>query len=188
MEMSNPYNQYLDKNPANYVPLSPLSFLERTAVTHPHLTSIIYNEQRFTWEQTYLRCKQFASALHQLGVGEGDTVSTMLPNIPAMYEAHFAIPMTGAVLNTLNTRLNAQSLAFMLDHCDCKVLLVDTEFADLIEQTVALLQVATPVIIDVDRNPTARPLGWQHPWGNHVPRQSGHERLFKKPQRYRHGL
>lgn len=150
MEMSNPYNQDLDKNPANYVPLSPLSFLERTAVTHPHLTSIIYNEQRFTWEQTYLRCKQFASALHQLGVGEGDTVSTMLPNIPAMYEAHFAIPMTGAVLNTLNTRLNAQSLAFMLDHCDCKVLLVDTEYAELIEQTVPLLQVATPVVIDVE--------------------------------------
>ena len=150
MTRHNPYNQGLDKNNANYVPLSPLSFIERTAVTHPHLPSVIYNEQRFTWAQTYERCKQVASALHRLGIGDGDTVSTMLPNIPAMYEAHFAIPMTGAVLNTLNIRLNAESLAFMLDHSECKVIFVDPEFAEVIEQTLSLMKTPAPIVIDVD--------------------------------------
>lgn len=150
MTRHNPYNQGLDKNNANYVPLSPLSFIERTAVTHPHLPSVIYNEQRFTWAQTYERCKQVASALHRLGIGDGDTVSTMLPNIPAMYEAHFAIPMTGAVLNTLNIRLNAESLAFMLDHSECKVIFVDPEFAEVIEQTLSLMKTPPPIVIDVD--------------------------------------
>src|SRR5690606_14952867 len=102
MESQNPYNHGLDQNAANYDALSPLSFIERTAVVHPQLTSVIYHQRRFTWAQTYQRCKQLASALSQKGIGEGDTVSTMLPNIPAMYEAHFGVPMTGAVLNTLN--------------------------------------------------------------------------------------
>lgn len=150
MENINPYHQGLDKNKANYVPLSPLSFLERTAATHPHLPSVIYNERCFTWDQTYQRCKQLASALTRLGIGEGDTVSTMLPNIPAMYEAHFGVPMTGAVLNTLNIRLNAESLAFMLDHSHCKAILVDPEFAEVIEQALDMMQTVVPIVIDVD--------------------------------------
>lgn len=150
MTSLNPYDQDLDKNAANYVPLSPLSFIERTAITHPQLSSVIYNDRRFTWAQTYTRCKQLASALHHLGIGEGDTVSTMLPNIPAMYEAHFGVPMTGAVLNTLNIRLNAESIAFMLDHCQSKLIFVDPEFADTIAEAISLMQNPAPIVIDVD--------------------------------------
>lgn len=150
MERQNPYNHGLDKNAANYVPLSPLSFIERTAVVHPQLTSVIYHQRRFTWAQTYQRCKQLASALSQKGIGEGDTVSTMLPNIPAMYEAHFGVPMTGAVLNTLNIRLNPESLAFMLDHSQCKAILVDPEFSGVIQQALALMTGPKPYVIDVD--------------------------------------
>src|SRR5687767_3582896 len=103
------YARDLDKNPANYAPLTPLSFLERTASVYPDLPSVIHGRQRYTWRETYARCRRLASALAKRGIGVGDTVAVMLPNIPAMYEAHFGVPMAGAVLNTLNTRLDARS-------------------------------------------------------------------------------
>src|SRR6185312_1179787 len=123
------YSIGLDKTPANFVPLSPLSFIERSAAVYPDLPSTVYEDRTFTWAETYERCRRFASYLAGRGVGRGDTVAAMLPNIPAMNEAHFAVPMTGAVLNALNIRLEAASLAFMLDHGGAKVILVDSEFS-----------------------------------------------------------
>jgi fatty-acyl-CoA synthase len=146
-----PFETHLDKNGANYVQLSPLSFLERTANVHPHLPSVIYDERIFTWSETSKRCRRFASALTRLGVGSGDAVSVMLPNVPAMYEAHFATPMTGAVLNTLNTRLDAESIAFMLEHAEAKAVLIDPEHADVMEKALGLLRrTPLPFVIDVD--------------------------------------
>src|SRR6185436_4610587 len=124
----NAYEQHLDKNPANYASLTPLSFLERTASVYPDRPSVIHGSQRYTWKETYARCRRLASALVKRGIGVGDTVAVMLPNIPAMVEAHFGVPMTGATLNTLNTRLDAEAIGFMLDHGEAKVLLTDREF------------------------------------------------------------
>ena len=123
------YDLHLDKNEANYVPLSPLSFLERSALVYPNRLALIYGTHRQTWAQTYDRCRRLASALSQRGVGLGDTVAVMLPNVPAMYEAHFGVPMAGAVLNTLNTRLDPEAIAFMLDHGEAKAVIVDPEFS-----------------------------------------------------------
>ncbi|MCK7475953.1 MAG: AMP-binding protein [Rhodopseudomonas palustris] len=111
------YDLGLDKNPANYVPLTPLSFLERTAAIYPTMTSVVYEDRRFTWAQTRERSRRLASFLAGRGIGRGDTVAAMLPNIPAMYEAHFGVPMLGAVLNPLNIRLDAETRSrSMLDH------------------------------------------------------------------------
>src|SRR5215471_15950525 len=112
----NQYNIGLDKNAANYVPLTPLSFLARSAAVFPNLTSAVYEGRHFTWAETYARCRRFASFLAGKGIGVGDTVAAMLPNVPAMNELHFAVPMAGAVLNALNIRLDAPSIAFQLDH------------------------------------------------------------------------
>src|SRR6516164_7301740 len=117
--MSGKQSQYdigLDKTPANYVPLTPLSFIARSAAVFPDHFSAVYEDRFFTWSQTYARCRRFASYLSTKGIGEGDTVAAMLPNVPAMNELHFAVPMTGAVLNALNIRLDAPSIAFQLDH------------------------------------------------------------------------
>jgi fatty-acyl-CoA synthase len=144
----NPYSTGLDRTPANYTPLSPLSLLARTAYVYPQRDAVVYNERRLSWAEVYERCRRLASALAQRGVGEGDTVAVMLPNVPAMYEAHFAVPMTGAVLNTLNTRLDADTIAFMLRHADARVLITDPEFSDTIKQ--ALAKSGTqPLVIDV---------------------------------------
>ncbi|SFH67933.1 acyl-CoA synthetase [Bradyrhizobium sp. Gha] len=148
--MLEPYNAGLDKNPANFQPLTPLSFLARTATVYPHLTSTIYEDRRFTWAETYDRCRRLASYLTALGVGGGDTVAAMLPNVPAMHELHFAVPMVGAVLNTLNLRLDAASLAFQLDHGSAKVVFVDPEFSDLIAEATTLMTGPKPFIFDVD--------------------------------------
>jgi fatty-acyl-CoA synthase len=144
------YSIGLDKTPANYVPLSPLSFIERTAAVYPDMTSTIHESRAFTWAQTYDRCRRFASYLARQGIGFGDTVAAMLPNIPAMNEAHFAVPMTGAVLNALNIRLDAASIAFQLDHGGAKVILVDPEFAGVIAEALALTTGPRPLVIDVD--------------------------------------
>ena len=117
--MSGEQSQYsigLDKTPANFVALTPLSFLARTAAVYPDHVSTVYEGRVFTWSQTYARCRRFASFLAGRGIGHGDTVAAMLPNIPAMNEVHFAVPMAGAVLNALNIRLDAASIAFQLDH------------------------------------------------------------------------
>jgi fatty-acyl-CoA synthase len=147
---ANPYNIGLDKNAANYVALSPLSFIQRAARVYPDRLAIIYGERRQTWAQTYERCCRLASALAARGVGEGDTVAVMLPNVPAMFEAHFGVPMSGGVLNTLNTRLDAEAIAFMLQHGEAKVLLTDREFASVVEKALAMCGDRRPLVIEVD--------------------------------------
>ena len=146
---SNAYDQGMERNRANHAALSPLSFLARAASVYPNRISIIHGNSRFTWAQTYARCKRLASALAKRGVGMGDTVAVMLPNTPPMFEAHFGVPMTGAVLNTLNTRLDAEAIAFMLDHGGAKVLITDREFSPIIERALALMSHERPLVIDV---------------------------------------
>jgi fatty-acyl-CoA synthase len=143
---SNPYEQQLDKNAANYAPLTPLSFLERAAHVYPDRVSVIHGAQRSTWRQTYERSRRLASALAKRGLGVGDTVAAMLPNIPAMYEAHFGVPMSGAVLNTLNTRLDADAIGFMLNHGAARVLLVDREFSEVAAKALSKADHAIEVI------------------------------------------
>ena len=126
------YEAGLGKSCANYTSLSPLSFLKRSASIYPNHKAIIYGDKSFSWSDTYRRCCQFASALKKRGLVKGDTVSAMLPNVPAMYEASFAVAMAGGVLNTLNIRLNADSIAFMLEHAEAKVVLTDREFSGVI--------------------------------------------------------
>ncbi len=150
MKPSNPYENGLDKNDANFVALSPLSFIERAAWVYPDRCAVIYGSRRQTWRDTYARCRRLASALRQRGVGVGDTVAVMLPNVPAMFEAHFGVPMTGAVLNTLNTRLDAEAIAFMLQHGGAKVLLTDREFAGVVGPALALLGAKRPFVIEVE--------------------------------------
>src|SRR6201996_2587949 len=144
------YDIGLDKNAANYVSLTPLSFLERSAAVYPNHVSAIYEGRSFTWAQTYERCRRFASYLAKRGIGEGDTVAAMLPNIPAMNEAHFAVPMAGAVLNALNIRLDAPSIAFQLDHGGAKIILVDPEFSGVIVEALTLMKGPKPIVVDVD--------------------------------------
>jgi fatty-acyl-CoA synthase len=151
--MSAAQNQYsvgLDKTPANYVPLTPLSFLARTAAIYPNHVSTVYEDRVFTWAQTHARCRRFASFLAGRNVGRGDTVAAMLPNIPAMNEVNFAVPMAGAVLNALNIRLDAASIAFQLDHGGAKIILVDPEFAGVIAEALTLMTGPKPFVIDVD--------------------------------------
>ena len=156
-----PYALGLDKNAANFVPLSPLSYLQRSAGVYPDRVAIVYGDLRQTWAQTYDRCRRFASALAAHGVGVGDTVAAMLPNVPAMFEAHFAVPMTGAVLNTLNTRLDGEAIAFMLQHGEAKVLLTDREFAPIVQKALALMGERRPLVIEVedDAAPPGQRLG-----------------------------
>jgi fatty-acyl-CoA synthase len=146
----NQYNIGLDKTPANYVPLTPLSFLARTAAVYPDLISTIYEGRNFTWAQTYTRCRRFASFLANQKIGEGDTVAAMLPNVPAMNDVHFAVPMAGAVLNALNIRLDAPSIAFQLDHGGAKIILVDPEFSAVIAEALGLMKGPKPFVIDVN--------------------------------------
>ncbi|MBV8029886.1 MAG: acyl-CoA synthetase [Betaproteobacteria bacterium] len=144
----NPFERDLDKNPANYAPLTPLSFLERSAYVYPDRVSVIHGASRYTWRQTYERARRLGSALARRGIGPGHTVAAMLPNIPAMYEAHFGVAMCGAVLNTVNTRLDADAIAFMLEHGEARVLLTDLEFSGTIEKALQKLK-SKPVVIDV---------------------------------------
>src|SRR5512140_2503630 len=151
--MSAAQNQYsigLDKTPANYVPLTPLSFLARSAAVYPDHVSTVYEGRSFTWSETYARCRRFASYLAGRGIGTGDTVAAMLPNIPAMNEVHFAVPMAGAVLNALNIRLDAPSIAFQLDHGGAKIILVDPEFSGVIAEALTLMTGPKPYVVDVD--------------------------------------
>ena len=149
MSEPNPYEQDLDKNAANYAPLSPLTFIERTAQVYPDRVAVIHGAQRYTWRETFARCRRLASALSRRGIGPGDTVAVMLPNTPPMYEAHFGVPVTGAVLNALNTRLDAESVAFMLDHGGAKLLITDREYSPIVEKALALAK-NKPAVIDVD--------------------------------------
>jgi fatty-acyl-CoA synthase len=151
--MSAAQDQYsigLNKTPANFVALTPLSFLARSAAVYPDHVSAVYEGRVFTWSQTYARCRRFASYLAGRDIGSGDTVAAMLPNIPAMNELHFAVPMAGAVLNALNIRLDAASIAFQLDHGGAKIILVDPEFGGVISEALTLMKGPGPFVIDVD--------------------------------------
>ena len=144
----NPYEQHLDRNAANHAPLTPLSFIARTAYIWPHRVSVIHGARRYTWNETYARSRRLASALARRGFGKGDTIAVMLANTPEMIEANFGVPMMGGVLNALNTRLDAEAIAFMLGHGEAKVLLTDTEFAPTVARALSLLPVA-PLVIDI---------------------------------------
>src|SRR5688572_24946083 len=145
----NPYEIGLDKNPANHMSLTPLTFIAWSARVCPNRLAVIHGERRFTWADTYARARRLASALARHGVTVGDTVATLLSNTPEMYEAHFGVPMTGAVLNALNTRLDARSIAFMLEHGEAKVILVDREFSSLAASALGMIK-HCPLVIDVD--------------------------------------
>jgi fatty-acyl-CoA synthase len=145
--VTNPYSTDLDRNPANFQPLTPLTFLERAASVFPKQVAIVHGKQRFTYVDFYNRSRQLASSLTQRGIGRGDTVSVMLANTPAMLEAHYGVPMSGGVLHSINTRLDPKVIAFQLEHAEAKVLIVDREFVDMIESALALTKV-TPVIIE----------------------------------------
>ncbi|PSC06998.1 acyl-CoA synthetase [Alsobacter soli] len=146
---SNIYDIDLDKNPANFQPLTPLSFLERAALVYPEHVAIIHGPMRRTYREFHERSRRLASALAKRGIGRGDTVAVMLANTPAMLECHYGVPMTGAVLNTLNTRLDPPIIAFSLDHGEAKVLIVDREYAKVMKP--ALEQCAVrPLVIDYD--------------------------------------
>ena len=144
-----PYQNDLDKNPANYQPLTPLSFLERAALVYPDHCAIIHGRLRRTYRDFYTRAQKLASALTKHGIGKGDTVSVMLANTPAMLECHYGVPMTGAVLNTLNTRLDAAIIAFSLDHGEAKIVITDREFSKTMKEALAQCTVK-PLIIDYD--------------------------------------
>ena len=143
------FERDLDKNAANFAALTPLQFLERTASVYPDHTALVHGPRRQSWGETYARCRRLASALDKRGIGKGDTVVIMAPNIPEMYEAHFGVPMSGAVLNCLNTRLDAAMLAFILDHSEAKVLLVDREYHRVAREALALATVR-PLVVDID--------------------------------------
>jgi fatty-acyl-CoA synthase len=147
--MTSQYSTDLDKNAANYSQLSPMTFIERAAAVYPQRCAQIYNEKRYTWGETYSRCRRFASALQQHGIGVDDTVALMLPNIPAMFEAHYAIPMAGGVIHGLNIRLDADAIAFQLKHGAAKILLTDREFSATIKAALAQLD-KPPLVIDVE--------------------------------------
>jgi fatty-acyl-CoA synthase len=136
------YEQDLGKNPANYAPLTPLSFIERAASVYPDRVAVIHGAQRYTWKETYARSRRLASALARRGIGRGDTVAVMLPNTPPMYEAHFGVPMCGAVLNALNTRLDPEAVAFMLKHGEAKLLIADPEYSSILKK----VNLSIPVI------------------------------------------
>lgn len=146
---NNKYEQGLGKNAANFTSLTPLSFIERTARVFPDRTAVVHGETQRSWTETYQRCIKLASALNRRGINKGDTVAMMLPNVPASLEAHFGVPMCGAVLNALNIRLDAKTIAFILDHGEAEVLLTDKEFAPVINEALSLCE-AKPLVIDVD--------------------------------------
>ena len=147
------YETNLDKNDANYVPLSPLTFLERTKDIYPNYEAVVYESRSYTWEEVYKRCVKFASALDKLGVKTGDTVSIMAFNTPEIFEAHYSIPMVGAVINAINTRLDPNTVSYILEHSDAKVLIVDRQFHEVIAK--ALKNVKNKItIIDIDDKDT----------------------------------
>src|SRR5690606_31484105 len=152
--MTSIFDQDLPQTPANYAAISPLSFIQRSACVYPQRLAVVHGTGpqalRRSWSELYSRCRQLASALAQAGIGKGDTVAVMLPNTPPMVEAHFGVPMAGAVLNAINTRLDPSMVAFMLDHGEAKVVIVDTEFAPVMSKALSLRTSTSPIkVIDV---------------------------------------
>ena len=148
--MGNPYGQGLERNDANFSALTPVSFLAKAAAVYPDRLAVVHGAVRRTWAQTYARCRRLAGALERRGVKRGETVAAMLPNVPAMMELHFGPAMFGAVLNTLNTRLDAEAIAFMLDHGEARVLFTDREFAGTVSNALQLMKGPRPLVVDVD--------------------------------------
>lgn len=147
--MTNPFNTDLDRNPANYAPLTPLQFLERAAAVFPNHTAIVHGDLRISYAHFYARSRQLASALAKCSITRGDTVSALLPNTPAMLECHYGVPMAGAVLHSINTRLDAAVIAFQLDHAQSRVVVVDSEFIPLLRQALDLAKIQ-PLVIQCD--------------------------------------
>ena len=147
----NQYESNLDKNDANFVPLTPLSFLERAKDIYPNYEALVYESRSYTWTEVYKRCTKFASALEKIGIGEGDTVSVMAFNTPEIFEAHYSVPMAGAVLNTINSRVDAKTVAYILEHSEAKVLIVDRQLHSVIEKALSQIK-SKPIIIDIQDN------------------------------------
>jgi 3-(methylthio)propionyl---CoA ligase len=144
----NPYEAGLDRNAANFTPLTPIGFLRRSAHVYPNRLAVSYGERRYTWRDALERCRRLAGALAACGVGRGDTVALMAPNIPEAFDAHFGVPMAGAVLNALNIRLDPETIAFILRHGEAKLLITDTEFAPVVGRALAQLD-RKPMVIDI---------------------------------------
>jgi fatty-acyl-CoA synthase len=144
-----PYETELDKTKANYVPLSPLSFLARSAAVYPNRLAVVHGDRRYSWAEAYARCRRLGSALQKRGIGKGDTVAVMAPNVPEIFEAHFGVAMAGGVLNALNVRLDAEAIAFILQHGEAKVLITDREFSPVIAKALATID-KKPIVIDID--------------------------------------
>jgi fatty-acyl-CoA synthase len=158
--MTSPYDAGLEKNPANFQPLTPLLFLSRAAAVYPNHTAVVHGERSYSYRELYRRCRKLASALARRGIRRGDTVSVMAPNVPEMLEAHYGVPMTGAVLNALNIRLDAETIRFILEHGEAKVLLTDRELSPVIRKALEGLS-RKPLVVDID-DPLAQegePLG-----------------------------
>lgn len=144
------YNAGLDANSANFEALTPLSFVERTAAIYPEYVAVVYNDLRLTWGETYARMKRLGSGLAARGIGKDDTVSVIAANIPEMFEAHFGVPMCGAVLNTVNTRLDAEAIAFILNHAEAKAVLVDPEFSDVVGTAIKMTGRDEMLVVDIE--------------------------------------
>jgi fatty-acyl-CoA synthase len=142
------YELGLEQNDANFTQLTPLTFLERAAFVYPQHASVVYGERRMNWAETYARCRRLASALQRRGIGQGQTVAVLSANLPEMFECHFGIPMLGAVLNTINIRLDAETIAFILQHGEAKVLFVDPEFADVADRALRMME-RRPLVVDI---------------------------------------
>ena len=153
----------LDKNSANYTALTPLSHLMRARDVYPDYEALVYGPARHTWAQMYDRCTQLGSALKSMGVAPGDVVSALLPNIPAMAEAHFAVPLIGAVLNSINIRLDTETVAYIFDHSEAKIALVDSQFIELAEAAKAEADGQGPLIIEVPDLHAGIPVTGRHP-------------------------
>ena len=150
MAETNIYDLGLDQNPANYVQLSPLSFIQRTAEVYPDLPAIVYNDLRRTWSETYERTCRLASALSRRGFVKGDTVSVIAGQIPEMFEAHFGVPMAGMVLNTINTRLDAEMIGFILSHAEADVVIVDPEFSEVVSRAIKIAHRPDMLVVDIE--------------------------------------
>jgi len=140
------YDKNLDKNNANFVPLTPLSFLERAKDIYPNYEALVYEDRKYTWSEIYKRCIKFASALEKIGITKGDTVSVMACNTPEIFEAHYSIPMTGGVLNTINIRLDAKTVGYILEHSDAKVLIVDRQFHEVVKKALSTIKKKITII------------------------------------------
>ena len=143
------YDKNLDKNNANFVPLTPLSFLERAKDIYPNYEALVYEDRKYTWSEIYKRCTKFASALEKIGIKKGDTVSVMACNTPEIFEAHYSVPMTGGVLNTINIRLDSKTVGYILEHSDAKALIVDRQFHEVVKKALSKIKKKI-IIIDIN--------------------------------------